>query len=676
MKSILTIIFVLFQVYATMAQVAQFDLKVFLEGSFFNNQMTPYLNDLDVLPASQPYNTSPWDYSGSESVGTIPTTTVVDWVLVDLVQVIGKPDNQIINLISRRAAFVLEDGKIKDLDGVSYLSLITNNATDFHIRIHHRNHLSVTSAVALKKVQGIYSFDFTSSSEQALEGSYSQKLLSSGVWGLMAADGNSNGQINNSDKNEIWLSQLENSGYFDGDFNLDGQVNFEDLNTTWTLNAGQGNDKTRDHIIVCPENGRYFSVGGKALLLSGSHTWDNLQDLGDVFEYDDYLDWMVNLKHNFMRMWAWESPKGTDWANDQNLDISPIPYPLIGTQYDVTQLNQSYFNRLTQRIQKANDKGIYVSIMFFEGFSAEHASIAWSNHPFKAENNINGIDVDQFDVHTIINADVNQAQKLYVREIIDLVNYYKFNNVLYEIANEIPYTPNTDLWQNEMIDYIHTYELETYGMNRPVGKTYQYNTGQNQYLYNSHADWISPNMEGGFDCRDGDAPIADGNKVIISDTDHFYFIWYTNTGFPIDFVWKSFTGGINPIHMDNWGGGTNEPGRLLGPTNYENFNLVRYNMGFAVELAERMDLLSTTPQPLLSSSGFCLASINEYVVYLPENITTVTVDLSNSNGQFTVEWLNTDTGGYTQAGEVPAGGSQVFNSPVGDYAILYLKKKN
>ncbi len=38
------------------------NLKVFIEGPYYNGQMTPFLNVLGYLPTSQPYNTPPWNY--------------------------------------------------------------------------------------------------------------------------------------------------------------------------------------------------------------------------------------------------------------------------------------------------------------------------------------------------------------------------------------------------------------------------------------------------------------------------------------------------------------------------------------------------------------------------------------------------------------------------------------
>jgi len=651
------------------------NIRVFLEGPFFNDHMVVDLNTGDHIPLNQPYNTSPWNYTGNESVSTMPAN-VVDWILVDILKKSSDTSQNNFELFERRAGLLLSSGTITDTDGSSYLSFTVNSLPEFYVKVHHRNHLPVISSLPVASSGAAYSWDFTTGKTQAIGGAGVQKQMSAGIWSMIAADGNASNQIDNRDKNSVWLQDAGNIGYLSGDYDMNGHADFNDILNKWALNVGLGSSQNRGILKVCDENGRYFCNGGKAVYLTGSHTWDNLQDIGDVdFNYDDYLDWMLTLKHNFIRLWAWESPYGTDWAKTTDNAISPIPYLLSGTKYDITQLNEAYFDRLRQRIQLAQERGIYVGVMLFEGFSAEHTYVAWSNHPFKAGNNINGVAADRFLVHTNVDPAVVQAQELYVREVIDIVNYYNLNNVLYEIGNEIPYTVASDEWQNDMIDFIHDYEFNTYGVNRPVGKTCQ-NNGGNETLFNSPADWISPHLDGGFDCLEGDAPIATGDKVIISDTDHFYYLWYNNYGNPVDFVWKSFTGGINAIHMDNWGGGDNLPGRLHGNEVAGIYNLVRYNMGWATELANRMDLISTSPQPGLSSTGFCLASDTEFVVYLPQNTSSVVVDLTGVTGQFEVEWLDTYTGNKQSASNVTAGNPLTFNSPFTQYSILYLKKND
>ena len=70
--------------------------------------------------------------------------------------------------------------------------------------------------------------------------SYTHKKISTGVWGMICGDGDQNGQVDNSDKNEVWMEELGFSGYYFGDFNRDGVVDIIDKNDFWKFNVGSG----------------------------------------------------------------------------------------------------------------------------------------------------------------------------------------------------------------------------------------------------------------------------------------------------------------------------------------------------------------------------------------------------------------------------------------------------
>ena len=66
---------------------------------------------------------------------------------------------------------------------------------------------------------------------------------------------------------------------------------------------------------VLPSNPRWFTDGsGRAVYLTGSHTWQVLQDHGlllrgksgdpPAFDYEGYLKFMSSHNHNFLRLWA------------------------------------------------------------------------------------------------------------------------------------------------------------------------------------------------------------------------------------------------------------------------------------------------------------------------------------------------------------------------------------
>jgi hypothetical protein len=77
-----------------------------------------------------------------------------------------------------------------------------------------------------------------------------------------------------------------------------------------------------------PRNPRYFTdESGRAIYLTGSHTWSNLQDMGKpdpppAFDFDYYLDFLEALNHNFIRLWAWDML--CTWNADET--VRPFPW--------------------------------------------------------------------------------------------------------------------------------------------------------------------------------------------------------------------------------------------------------------------------------------------------------------------------------------------------------------
>lgn len=92
---------------------------------------------------------------------------------------------------------------------------------------------------------------------------------------------------------------------------------------------------------VHPRNPRYFTDGsGRAIYLTGSHTWSNLTDLGPTdppaaFHYTAYLRWMRRYRHNFIRLWSWELVNWDTSANGPGHGASQVhtaaPHPWART---------------------------------------------------------------------------------------------------------------------------------------------------------------------------------------------------------------------------------------------------------------------------------------------------------------------------------------------------------
>ena len=440
-------------------------------------------------------------------------------------------------------------------------------------------------------------------------------------------------------------------------------------------------NKMQGPLRVSDKNPRYFTDhSGKAIYLTGSHTWNNLVDMSpnqrlEEFDFESYLKWMKKYNHNFMRLWAWElmnwDTQGNREKDAKTHHVAPHPWKRTGPgealdgelKFDLNAWNQDYFDRIEQRVRLAADSGISVSIMLFEGWGLQFSPNAFENHPFHPDNNINGVNGDAdgngsgVEIHTLGNDTITSIQKEYVRHVIDTVN--KFDNVLFEISNE-NHPPSTD-WQYHMIGFIKNYE-KTLPKQHTVGMTFQYKGGSNQTLFDSPADWISPNPEGGY--RD-DPPPANGSKVIITDTDHLWGI-----GGNQQWVWKSFLRGLNPIFMDPYKG--NVLRESFDPSWVEP---IRKSMGYTRMFAQRLDLISMSPQPDMASSAYCLAGKKEVLVYLPEG-QDVRLDLTDYSGVFDVEWFNPNTGKFKNAESVTGNARVSLRCPFEIHdAVLYLSLK-
>ncbi len=437
---------------------------------------------------------------------------------------------------------------------------------------------------------------------------------------------------------------------------------------------------------VHPTNPRYFTADGRtAVFLTGSHTWNNLQDTRyegaqspPPFDFDAYLAFLKAHNHNFFRLWAWESPFNPK-ANQTTTHYTTMPYVRTGPgnaldgkpSFDLTRFNEAYFARMRQRVKAAGDQGIYVSVMLFQGFSVEGKGNVggdpWRGHPLNGENNVNRVNGERgTQAHTLSNPGVTAIQEAYVRKVIDTVN--DLDNVLYEITNEDRGGPAGTAWQVHFIRFVKDYEAKK-PKQHPVGMTAQYPDGKDEVLFQSPADWISPGAR---------FLTGDGRKVIVNDTDHSYF-W---TGLKKDgiaaqcaWVWKNFTRGNQCLFMDPYldpshDGGRNAPAAGRPDAYWEP---LRKAMGQTRTFATRMDLAVMVPRAELASSEYCLANAGEeYLVYATSG-GTIWVDLTVASRRFAVEWFDPHTDKTIVGDPVSGGGRQEFKAPFGGEALLYLR---
>jgi hypothetical protein len=300
---------------------------------------------------------------------------------------------------------------------------------------------------------------------------------------------------------------------------------------------------------VHPQNPRYFTDGTtnpdgspRAVYLTGSHTWNNLVDMGHGdppgrFDFDAYLDFLERRGHNFIRLWTWDSATWDTRANgalgkDFVRRVAPLPWARTGPgeardgkpRFDLSKFDPAYFERLRARVKAAGQRGIYVSVMLFEGWGLMHGNRgraapegwAWRTHPLHPDNNVNGVDVGidgglSGGVHRLSDRKVNALQAAYVRKVVETVN--DLDNVLYEVVNE----GGQKEWDWWVVDTVHDAERGK-PKQHPVGLT-GHGAERLASLLASPADWVSPGRQDGYG---EDPPAWDGRKVSLLDTDHVW----------------------------------------------------------------------------------------------------------------------------------------------------------
>jgi hypothetical protein len=438
---------------------------------------------------------------------------------------------------------------------------------------------------------------------------------------------------------------------------------------------------------VNPANRRYFTDGsGKAIYLTGSHTWSNLMDRGTLhppqvaFDYAAYMKWMVAQNFNFMRLWTAELPD-SDNTDDPDENVVALPWKWLrtgpgyandgGLKFDLTKLDQTYFDRLRSRIITAGENGIYVSVQLFNGYELQFETNPKDGDPYRDTNNINHVSCPGWcpTDSPQMSDEVWNIEKAYMRKVVDTVN--DLDNVMYEVSNESG-SPFSDTWQAKVISYIKEYEA-TNPKPHPVGMTFQWKGGSDLTLYKSAADWISPGSH---------VPPSDGTKVIINDTDHAYSAGDLKHDGALGqrrWVWENFTSGNNVAFMDPYlvvwpkrnapEGSTADPYVGLKPDNF--YAPIRDAMGTTLTFANRMNLVAMTPQPSLASTHFCLANRREeYLVYQPYS---GTFNVHLGAGAYQYEWLDPSSNRITSSGTLSVSdGEHSFQPTFSGDAVLYL----
>jgi hypothetical protein len=463
---------------------------------------------------------------------------------------------------------------------------------------------------------------------------------------------------------------------------------------------GAGGPTALEGPLTVSSNPRYFQdARGRALVLVGSHTWNNLQDWGSggapqAFDFAAYTRFLVEHGHNFTLLWRTELPKFCALPTTEGTapDITTSPQPWLrtgpgtasdgGPRFDLSRFDPAFFDRLRSRVMQLNAAGIWVGVYLFTGEWLNVYRCAGDGHPLTGGNNVNAIDDGGGNGSMTMQSPnaITAIEDAMADKMVDTLN--DLPNVLWIVSEEAAAT--TTWWQGHMIAHLRAYEASK-PHQHPIGLAVLAG-GTDATIYDSDADWVAPGarLSPSTTCGSGTPKC----KVNVNDSDHSYFgMWNESAQQNRQYAWENFARGNQVIFMDPYVVHYPRQNRNLcasprsaicsGPD--PRWNNFRDNLGYILAYSRRMNLKAAVPSTSLCSTTYCLGQTPaigaEMLVYAPSG-GTVTVDLGRSSGRtMNYEWFDPATGKVVSKGSVAGGNSQQsFSTPPSMAAdgVLYI----
>jgi len=217
--------------------VIRVSLKAFLQGGATNpNTGEEALMRDDLRVAGNIPDTSPYEDALTAEASVFDTegaNAIVDWVFVEL-----RDQNDNTLVLEGRSALLQRDGDIVATDGVSIPEFTNCPDGDYFITVNHRNHLGIITANTFTLSFIPTTIDLTNDPTLIEGGVNALVEASTGVFGLVGADFDADGQVLSTDITEV-VSETGASGYSNADLDMNGQILSTDI-IIGNQNIGRG----------------------------------------------------------------------------------------------------------------------------------------------------------------------------------------------------------------------------------------------------------------------------------------------------------------------------------------------------------------------------------------------------------------------------------------------------
>jgi hypothetical protein len=450
-----------------------------------------------------------------------------------------------------------------------------------------------------------------------------------------------------------------------------------------------GQTATASPISTHPENPHYLLWRGKPTVLIGSgEHYGALLNLD--FDYRRYFDTLAADGMMLTRVFSgsYVEPEGA--FNIARNTLAPRPgrflspwarstqpgYANGGNRFDLDRWNSSYFDRLKALAAYARSRGVVIE---FTLFCPMYEDKQWNLSPMNAINNVNGVgNVSRLDVFTPDKSGGLLAiQERLTRKIVTELN--PLDNVIFEIINE-PYTRGVQVpleWQRRIAEIIVETErgqpkkhlisqnvANKSGIVQPAHpevSVFNFHYAAPEAVSaNYHLDKVIGDNETGFKGT-ADTPYRqEAWEVIMSGAGLFNHLDYSFAA--------GYENGTFQYPSTQPGGGN--PG-------------FRRQMRVLRDFIHGLDFLHMRPDAAIitaSSAGVSARAsvlpLKAVAVFLKGGGTATTVSLRLPDGTWTVEWVDTRTGGIVRGANVSGGQVRTLAAPAyeADIALRLLQR--
>jgi hypothetical protein len=440
-------------------------------------------------------------------------------------------------------------------------------------------------------------------------------------------------------------------------------------------------------VSIHPDNPHYFLWRGKPTVLIGSgEHYGALINLD--FDYRTYFDTLAAEGMMLTRLFSgsYVEPQGA--FNIARNTLAPSPERFIspwarssqpgyangGNRFDLARWDPSYFERLKALAAYAQGKGVVIE---FTLFCPMYEDKQWNLSPMNAVNNVNGVgNVGRLDVFTLDrNGGLLAIQEALTRKVVSELN--PMDNVVFEIMNE-PYTRAVPLeWQRRIAEVIVETErglpkrhLISQNIANKTGAVHAAHPSVS--VFNFHyaaAEAVSTNYE--------------LNKVIGDNETGFKGT--EDTPYRLEAWEVIMSGGGLFNHLDYSFAAGYEKGTFAYPSTQPGGG----NTGFRRQLRvlrdfiHGLDFIGMHPDNAIITDA--TAGVTAHALVLPSKAIAIFVkgggaatrlSLQIPPGTWTVEWVDTRSGGVVRRTNVDGGRTQALDAPVyeTDIALRLLKQ--